>query len=130
MSPLAGQSTSAVRNSAHFVWFISSESLERDEVLISFDVVSLFTRIPTVDVAHRRLEDDDTLPDRTNLTVQSIVLLLDFCLKAAYLMYRDCFYQQTFGTAMESLVSVTVANVVMEEIEQTALSPFVSPPRF
>ena len=86
LSPLVGQSTSAVRTSAKFVWFISSESLERDEVLISFDVVSSSTKIPTdlgIDVACCRLRDDDTLPDRTNMTLESVVLLLDFYLKAA-----------------------------------------------
>ena len=104
-----------------------------DELLVSFHVVSLFTRIPTdlaVDVARRRLEDDETLPDRTNLTVDSVILLLDFCLKATYLVFRGCYYQQTFGTAMRSPVSVTVANLVMEEIEQKALSTFKTPPRF
>ena len=40
-------------------------------------------------------------------------------------------YQQTFGTAMGSPVSVTVANLVMEEIEEVALSSYPgTPPRF
>ena len=104
-----------------------------DELLVSFDVVSLFTRIPTdlaVDVVRRRLEEDDMLPDKTNLTFDSVILLLDFGLKATYLVFRGCYYQQTFGSAMGSPVSVTVANLVMEEIEQKALSTFATPPMF
>ena len=50
--------------------------------------------------------------------------------KLAYIMYQDCYYHQTFGTPMGSPVSFTVANLVVEEIEQKALSTFESPPRF
>ena len=106
--------------------------LASDEVLASFDVVSLFTKVPTelaIDVARRHPEEDETLSDRTNLTVNNIIVLLDLCLKATYLMYRGCYYQQIFGTAMGSPVSVTVANLVMEAIEERALSTFDPPPR-
>ena len=40
------------------------------------------------------------------------------------------FYQQCFGMAMGSPVSVTVANLVMEEIEEKALSTFSPSPQF
>ena len=66
-------------------------------MLVSFDVVSLFTNIPTdlaLDVARRRLLADETLPDRTNLTVDSLVSLLEFCLNATYLTFRSTHYQQ------------------------------------
>jgi hypothetical protein len=55
--------------------------LRENEVLVSFDVVSLFTNIPTdlaIDVARRRLLADETLPDRTNLTVDSLITCLNF----------------------------------------------------
>ena len=109
--------------------FVSSVVLASDEVLVSFDVVSLFPTKLAIDVAHRRLEKDETLSDRTTLTVDNIIVLLDLCLKATYLMYRGCYYQQIIGTAMGSPVSVTVANLVMEEIEERALSTFDPPPR-
>ena len=135
LSPLVGNSPSAVRDSRDFTTFIAEQGLSEDEVLVSFDV-SLFTNIPTdlaINVAHRRLLDDETLEERTCLVVEEIVMILQLCLDATY-MYV-CFrgkyyYRQTFGTAMGSPVSVTVANIVMEEIEQLDLSSFHPPPRF
>ena len=100
---------------------------------MSFDVVSLFTNIPTdlaISVARRRLMTDDTLTDRTNLAIDSLVSLLEFCLNATFLTFRDTHYQQTFGTAMGSLISVSIANLVMEEIEEQALSTFEPVPQF
>ena len=52
---------------------------------------------------------------------------LEFCLGATYLAYKGSYYQQTYGTAMGPPVSVTVANLVMEDLEEIAISKFVSP---
>ena len=92
---------------------------------MSFDVVSLFTRVPmdpVVEVAQRRLDNDETLSYQTSLSVQEIVGLLSFWLNATYLSFRGEFYQQMFGTAMGSPVSVTFANLAMEDVEERALT--------
>ena len=70
---------------------------------------------------------DESLGDRTSLSPDQIVSLLNLCLGATF---RGKCYQQVFGTAMGSPVSVTVANLVMEDVEQRALSSFPSPPSF
>ena len=127
LSPLIGNTDSHVRNSSEFASFIRSKSLQPNEVLVSFDVVSLFTNIPVelaVDVARRRLEADPSLDSRTSLTADELVRLLAFCLNATYLSFRGCVFQQTFCTAMGSPVSVSVANLVMEDVEERALSSF------
>ena len=53
---------------------------------------------------------------------------LQYCLDATYLTFKGVHYQRTFGTAMGSPVSVTVANLVMEEIEEAALSSYPGTP--
>ena len=133
LSPLVGHSDSSVWNSKQFVEFISDLYVQEDEMMASFDVVSLFTNVPrdlAIEVPSQRLALDESLQDRTNLCVQSIVSLLSVCLEATYLSFRGQYYKQKIGTAMGSPVSVTVANMVMEEIEERALSTFRSPPRF
>ena len=85
----------------------SSEStLQSDKVLVSFDVTSLFTNVPT-----SLAVDDDTLEERTALEVEAIVTFLEFFLDATYICFRGKYYQQTFGTATGSPVSVVVWSV-------------------
>ena len=103
------KSHSHVRNSRDFVNFITEQQLNQD-VLVSFNVVSLFTNVPTdlaVRVAKEKLEQDD---ERIYLDLDNIISLLELCLNATYLQF-----QQIQGTAMGSPVSVTVANLVMED---------------
>ena len=91
-----------------------------------------FTRVPTslaVQVAKQRLELDTHLAERSSLTVTEIITLLKLCLDATYLAFRGSFYRQIHGTAMGSPVSVTVANLVMEDVEQRALATFTNPPK-
>ena len=45
-----------------------------------------------------------------------------------YLCFRKKFYRQIFGVAMGSPISVIVANLVMESIENKMLKDFASPP--
>ena len=102
LSPFVAKSDSHVCNSHEFAEFIQSVTFQSDDILGSFDVVSLFTSVP-VDLAVR------------------VVDFLEFCLSATYFAFRGSVYQQTFGTAMGSPVSVTVANLVMEDIEERTL---------
>ena len=53
ISPLAGHTSSHLKNSRHFTEMIGSVHVESDEILVSFDVSSLFTNVP-VGEAHLR----------------------------------------------------------------------------
>ena len=69
------------------------------EELVSFDVVSLFTKIPVdlaVKVAEERLREDASLGQRTSLPVEDIIHLLSFCLKTTQFAYNGTHYQQVF----------------------------------
>ena len=97
--------------------FIRDKTLNACDELVSFNVVSLFTKIPVdlaVKVAEERLREDASLGQRTSLPVEDIIHLLSFCLKTTQFTYNDTYYQQVFGTAMGSPVSAVIANMVME----------------
>ena len=97
LSPLVGKTSSAVRSSKDFVNSISTQQL-KEEVLVSFDVISLFTNVPTglaIKVARKYLEGDESLDERTLLTVDNSILIADMCLSVIYLQFQQECYQQT-----------------------------------
>ena len=126
MQPLIGKTSLAIKNSTGFIEFIKRQTILPDEVLVSFDVVSLFTNIPTdlaLLTAKRRLEQDDSWTERTGLTIDDILRFLSLCLNATLVTFMEQHYQQVQGTAMGSPVSVVDADIVMET-EQIALGIF------
>ena len=122
-----------MKNSARFAEFIRGQTLDADRVLVSFDVVSLFTKIPVdlaIKVAKERLRNDASLGQRTSFPVEDIVDLLSFCLNTTYFVFEGTYYQQVIGTAMGSPVSAVIANLVMEDVEQRALASIPVNPSF
>ena len=120
ISPLAGKTDSFIKDSAHFVDLVKDIKLSEDEIMISFDVKSLFTNVPiteAVEVIHGMLKSDDTLEERTVLSPDRIAELLDLCLRSTYFSYNDAFYEQKEGAAMGSPVSAVVG--VRESIQFT-----------
>ena len=103
--------TMLAKNSCKFADFMRDKTFDACEELISFDVVSLFTKIPVdlaVKVAEERLREDASLGQRTSLPVEDIIHLLSFCLKTTQFTYNGTYYQQVFGTAMGSPVSAVI----------------------
>lgn len=97
----------------------------------SFDVESLFTNVPLQearDVIQKRLEEDDTLPDRTTLPVNAIVELINLCMETTYFRVGDQFYKQNQGMPMGSPISPIVSNIYMEFFEQLAISTALKKP--
>ena len=116
---------SGLQQRSSFADFIRDKTLNAYEELVSFDVVSLLTRIPVdlaVKVAEERLRQDTSLGQRTSLPVEDIIHLLSFCLKTTQFAYNGTYYQQVFGTAMGLPVPAVIANMVMEDVEQRALA--------
>ncbi|KAK3735298.1 hypothetical protein QZH41_000232 [Actinostola sp. cb2023] len=132
LSPLVGNTEQHLRNSKEWTNIAQTLTLDTNEELVSFDVVSLFTSIPTsiaVSAALTRLEQDLCLHERTSLTPADVTSLLSFCLSSTEFSFKGKYYQQIHGTAMGSPISVVVANLVMEKIESKALSTFLVSPR-
>ena len=132
ISSLAGHTSSHVKNSRHFTEMMGSVHVESDEIVVSFDVSSLFTNVPVgeaVSIIHERLREDGTLGDRTSLSPERIADLLEMCLKSTYFSFGGNFYEQKEGAAMGSPVSAAVANLYMEFFEELALETVLTRPR-
>ena len=71
-----------------------------NDLLVSFDVVSLFTQVQieeALEVVVRRLQDDETLIERTPISAEDIHTLAAICLNTTYFQYRDDFYEHIEG---------------------------------
>ena len=124
LKPLVGESHYI--NSTHdFVEQVKSVTLLPEECLSSYDVSALFTSVPvdlSLDIIKDLLEKDPTLKERTVMSVEDIVLLLEFCLKNTYFSFQSQFCEQVKGVDMGSPISPIVTNLYMVYFEQKALS--------
>ena len=133
LKPLTGSNNHQVLNSKEFADDIKKIKLEEGECIISYDVSSLFTSIPVksaLEVVKSKLEQDKALQQRTSLSINNIMDLLEFCLCNTYFLFQGKHYEQTQGAAMGSPVSPVIANIYMESFEDRALSSAVNPPRW
>lgn len=124
ISPLQGNTASFVKNTSQLMEKIRNLHLDPDDLMVSFDVVSLFTNVPVEDaltIIRRKLSEDNTLPERTDLSVDAVMELLTVCIKTTYFQIKDEFFQQEFGMAMGSPLSPCVSNIYMEDFENKAI---------
>jgi len=131
LKPVIGKSKHHLRNSSDFASSITHELLQTDEIMVSFYVVSLFTKVPiqfALNIAKQRLQSDPELNQRTGLSTTDLIKELEICLNSTNFTFRGKHYKQVFGTAMGSPVSSIVVNLVMENIETRALETFADPP--
>ena len=128
LNVLVGNTQHHVLNSSSFIQEIKDLRLDPNDVLISFDVVSLFTNVPvdeTCNIIKQKLLDDISLHERTQLSADEIIDLLKLCLSNTCFQWRDGFYEQTSGAAMGSPLSPVLASIFMEHFEQIALELLV-----
>ena len=132
LSPLQNLNGFSVANSTQFKNEMTDITIDADETMVSFDVVSLFTAIPVDKVCtyiRTKLEHDTSLANRTQLDIDDIIRLLTFVLSNSFFVYNITTYKQIQGCAMGSPVSAVVANLCMEVIEEEAIRNAVLPPK-
>ena len=130
IKPLVGQSPHHLKNTQHFIQQLQGKKLEPGETITFFDVKALFTSVPvqpSIQIVKQRLQQDNTLLQRTNMSIQQITSLLEFCLSHTYFLFQGKYYEHVQGAAMGSPIIPLIANIFMEEFEVKALSSFPTP---
>ena len=124
LQPLVKTSPHTINNTNSFLTNNKDLKLVSDEILISFDVVSLFTSIP-LDTAKRitneLLTNDESSQTRTKLDKHDILELLDLCLSTEF-SFQNCYYRQISGTPMGSPLSSFLAEAVMQDLETRSVT--------
>ncbi|BHF69352.1 intramolecular oxidoreductase activity, transposing S-S bonds [Sparganum proliferum] len=95
--------------------------IKSDEIMVSFDVTSLFISIPPKvarEVLSKRLEEayDET---QNALKIEHLMGLFEFC-QQTFFTFAGETYEQIKGTPMGSPVSGLVAELVLQELEKIA----------
>lgn len=92
-------------------------TLDHNEILISYDVVSLFTNIPIHLATKIIMKHWTTLENHTSITKTQFIKILDFCLNDNnYFVFNGQFYHQTYGMPMGSPLSPTIADIVLDDL--------------
>ncbi len=129
-----------VKNSYEFVEKLDRIELDPDDRLVSYDVESLFTKVPvddTLQIVERRLRTLITTEEglaqyeeTTTLTVDAFMALLRLVVKDFYFMWHGQLFRQKQGLPMGSRLSPVLANIFLEELEEVVLNSIPRPPKF
>ena len=111
-------------NSTKFMERLQEVRIGPEDLLVSFDVTSLFTQVPideALEVVRARLTKDPTLMDRTCIPVPQLVELIELCLRSTYFQFQTNFFEQIDGTPTGSPLSPIIASLFMEDLEEKAM---------
>ncbi|KAJ4448198.1 hypothetical protein ANN_10212 [Periplaneta americana] len=111
LGPHVGKTNSYIRDSTHFIERLKTLVADPQDILVSFDVVSLFTKVPI----------SNTMVLLRNIFSEDIVTLFQHVLTTTYFQWQQKFYEQTDGVAMGSPLSPVIANFYMEAFEEATL---------
>ena len=105
---------------------VSKLDIERDQYIVSFDVESLFTNIPTretIEIILNRAFNKETNPTNYchGFRRKDLKTLLGICTQMSHFQFGGEYYDQIDGVAMGSPLDPLFANVFMSEFENTHL---------
>jgi hypothetical protein len=99
-----------VKNSFHFTEILKSLQIKPGDLMVSFDVVSLYTEVPV----------EESLTLLTQNINNEILALYKHVLTSTYFCIEGQFYNQMDGVAMGSPLSPVIANFYMEDFKRKA----------
>nr|VZI46703.1 unnamed protein product [Spirometra erinaceieuropaei] len=120
---LQGNLTTSVRPASQFLTGLRGRRIKSDEIMVSFDVTSLFTSIPpnlAREVLRKRLEEayDET---QNALKIEHLMKLFESYQQTLFIFARET-YEQIKGAPMGLPLSGLVAELVLQELEKIAFT--------
>ncbi|GJQ67702.1 hypothetical protein Trydic_g16525 [Trypoxylus dichotomus] len=104
LAQYSGNTKSFVKNSEHFIDILQQLEITKEDLLVPFDVESLYTNVPkeeTLEIIKQQLIPKGLQPDLINLA--------RLCLTSAYFLWNGEFCEQASGVAMGSPLSPVIA---------------------
>ncbi|XP_062711099.1 uncharacterized protein LOC134289353 [Aedes albopictus] len=106
---------------------IQNTKLPEGYIIISLDVVSLFTNVPRELVRKSIIDRWSEIITEINLDL--FIEIVDLCMDASFFRFEGQYYRQVFGTAMGSPLSPILADIALDTVIDKAMSslPFPIP---
>lgn len=106
-----------IKNSLELKNKLENITINDDEILISLDVVSLFTNIPIHLAINNIMSQWHILQKYTKIPRPQFLKILQFCLNDNnYFIYEENLYHQTYGMPMGNPLSPTIADIVLDTL--------------
>nr|VZI38575.1 unnamed protein product [Spirometra erinaceieuropaei] len=116
---LTAGSETTVNSAEQFLDKIRTVTIEPNERMVSFDVVSLFTSIPQAlavetlsDLFRQNYDEGDC-----QSTAQDLIEIMGHCFKT-FFIFEGITYEQIKGTSMGSSISGLIAEAVLQKLEK------------
>ena len=93
-----------------------------DYILVSFDVTSLFTKVPINDLLNFLKPELDNNSENFPLNSDTIIELIKICVIDSKFTFNEKYYKQKFGLSMGNPLSPVLSNLYMEFFEKYILS--------
>ena len=106
------------KNSTTFFNYIRNVPIDDDEIMVSFDVISLYTNIPitdTLNIIKDYVNNDDQFNRKTAKPQDKFLDLLHLFVTNTWYTFNSQFYQQTDGVAIGDPASSTTAEIYMQD---------------
>jgi hypothetical protein len=116
------QAIGHVNNSFDLYCSLSGRKIPNSYTLISLDVISLFTNVPTDLAINGIINRWPHIKDSTKIPINEFVSTIKFILTSTYFTFNNIVYKQTFSTPMGSPLSPIIADIVMQDLEYKALN--------
>ena len=121
LNPIIGTiSDSHIKNNIDLKNKLQSLNCSYEFVMISFDVVSLFTRVPVSSLLDYFDSEFSDYP--FPIPCSEVIELLKLCILDSKFVFNDNYYSQRFGMSMGNPLSPVLSNMYMEFFEKYLLS--------
>lgn len=119
-----------VKNTPHVIEKIKGVTLDQDDIMISFDVVSMFTNIPIDHMITLIKKKQHIIESTYNIKFGLFTEILLYLLRdSAIFNWNEKTYRQKDSLAMGSPLSPILAKILMNDILDTTLPTLPSQPK-
>ena len=126
LNPLVGTISNAnIKNNVDLINKLNSVQINSESRLVSFDVTSLFTKVPIDDLIEFLSETLENIQLDIPFSKKTLIELIKLCVKECKFEFNGKFYSQNFGMAMGNPLSPVLSNLYMEFFEKKILSSII-----